>query len=260
MAQRITPRATKTTSSSRPLPQKSPDSSRYGGGISTELTGPNVYRFVDHEKPTLFVDDADTLFRRKSDLAHIFNASWTRGTKIPRQVNGVTVWFDPFCPKAIGLVGLDMPRTLASRSIIIKLWPKKANEKVESFFHADDAEFGILRRKLARWSADHAVALKDARPLLPANFNNRAAANWRLLLAIAELAGEPFPKDARNAAERYVPQAELVKAAAGGLPGNLRRRPQGDHVGRSRRLANQRPDRCLGRIQAWQRHYPAAGR
>ena len=34
MAQRITPRATKTTSSSRRLPQKSPDSSRYGGGIS----------------------------------------------------------------------------------------------------------------------------------------------------------------------------------------------------------------------------------
>jgi hypothetical protein len=33
MAQRITPRATKTTSSSHRLPQKSPDSSRYGGGI-----------------------------------------------------------------------------------------------------------------------------------------------------------------------------------------------------------------------------------
>jgi hypothetical protein len=36
MAQRITPRATKTTSSSRRLPQKSPDSSRYGGGISDD--------------------------------------------------------------------------------------------------------------------------------------------------------------------------------------------------------------------------------
>src|ERR1700674_5642699 len=38
MAQRITPRATKTTSSSRRLPQKSPDSSRYGGGIRRSLT------------------------------------------------------------------------------------------------------------------------------------------------------------------------------------------------------------------------------
>jgi putative DNA primase/helicase len=169
---------------------------------STELTGPNVYRFVDREKPTLFVDDADDLFRRKTDLGHIFNAGWTRGTKIPRQVQGVTVWFDPFCPKAIGLVGLNMPRTLVTRGIIIKLWPKKAEEKVEDFLHIDDAEFGVLRRKLARWSADHAMALKDARPLLPAGFNNRAAANWRLLLAIAELAGGAWPEQARDAAAR----------------------------------------------------------
>src|SRR4029077_8780561 len=37
MAQRITPRATKTTSSYHRLPQKSPDSSRYGGGITACL-------------------------------------------------------------------------------------------------------------------------------------------------------------------------------------------------------------------------------
>jgi PRC-barrel domain len=43
MAQRITPRATKTTSSSRRLPQKSPDSSRYGGGISSNVIGLEVY-------------------------------------------------------------------------------------------------------------------------------------------------------------------------------------------------------------------------
>jgi hypothetical protein len=43
-----------------------------------------IFRFIDHEKPTLIVDDADTLFQRKRDLAHIFNVAWTRGTKIPR--------------------------------------------------------------------------------------------------------------------------------------------------------------------------------
>ena len=63
-----------------------------------------IFRFIDREKPTLIVDDADTLFQRKRDLAHIFNVAWTRGAKIPRheRVNGqtVTVWFDPFCPKA----------------------------------------------------------------------------------------------------------------------------------------------------------------
>jgi hypothetical protein len=167
-----------------------------------ESTGPSIYRFVDREKPTLLVDEADDLFARKTDVKHIFNAAWTRGTKIPRQVQGVTVWFDPFCPKAVGLLGLNMPRTLAGRSIVIKLWPKKPDEKVENFSHTDDDEFGNLRRKLARWSADNALALKEAKPLLPAGFNNRAASNWRLLLAIAELAGGNWPKQARDAAER----------------------------------------------------------
>ena len=73
---------------------------------------------------------------------------------------------------------------------------------MNDFSHTDDAEFGDLRRKLARWSADNAVALKDAKPLLPAGFNNRVAANWRLLLAVAELAGGNWPKQARDAAER----------------------------------------------------------
>jgi len=60
----------------------------------------------------------------------------------------------------------------------------------------------VLRRKFARWAADHATALKDVKPVMPTGLNNRAAANWKLLLAIAELAGGPWPERAREAAER----------------------------------------------------------
>jgi hypothetical protein len=146
---------------------------------AVEATGPSIYRFVDREKPTFVLDEADDIFKPKHDIKHIFNSSWTRGTKIPRQVkiNGayLTVWFDTFCPKAIGLLGLNMPRTLVSRSIIIKAWPKRPEHKQE-FNNVDDDVFAELRRKLARWSADHAVALKDAKPLYPPNFINRPAA------------------------------------------------------------------------------------
>jgi putative DNA primase/helicase len=172
---------------------------------AVESTGPSIFRFVDREKPTLLVDEADDLFQRKADVKHIFNAGWTRGAKIARQVTiqgvSTTVWFNIFCPKAVGLLGMNMPRTLIGRSIAIKLWPKRPDEK-QSFDHEDDDEFAHLRRKLTRWSADNAVALKDAKPLLPANFNNRLAANWRLLLGIAELAGDDWPKQVRDAAER----------------------------------------------------------
>jgi hypothetical protein len=169
-----------------------------------EATGSTLFRYIDQHKPTTIIDEADDLFARKADVRHVFNAGWTRGTKIPRQEKKgdewVTVQFDPFTPKAVGLLGLNMPRTLVGRSIVITLWQKTAAQTVEDFQHIDDAAFEQLRRKLARWSADNAVALKGAKPLLPAGFSNRIAANWRLLLAIAELAD--CGEKARDAAEK----------------------------------------------------------
>jgi hypothetical protein len=183
-----------------------------------EPTGASIYRFVDHNKPTLIIDEADDLFIRKSDVKHIFNLAWVRGWTVPRQerIGGVsvTVRFDPFCPKAVGLLGMKLPRPLVGRSIVIKMWPKKPEENVENFSHTDDEEFANLRRKLARWAADHASALKDAKPLFPANFSNRLQANWRLLLGVAELAAGTWPKQARAAAERL---ARMIRKPSYGL-------------------------------------------
>ena len=165
-----------------------------------ELTGPALYRMVDRDHPTLLIDEADDLLHRKPDLKHIVNAGWSRGTKIPRVVQGVVREFDPFCAKVIALKGSAMPDTTASRSIVVDLWPKQPDEKVEVFLFADSPEFQELRRKLARWSADNATTLAEAKPALPPGFNNRLAANWRLLFAIADHAGGDWPKRARLAA------------------------------------------------------------
>ena len=174
--------------------------------LNIEPTGPTLYRYVDATKPTLAIQEADDLFTRKSDLKHIINAGWTRGPKIPRQVNigGVlhTVEFDPFTPKAIDLLGRNLPRTTRTRCIELRMRPKLKTEKVEQFNQLDDAEFAVLRRKFARFAADNAAALKDAKPIIPSDLINRDAANWWLLLAIAELAGGEWPKRAREAAER----------------------------------------------------------
>jgi putative DNA primase/helicase len=174
--------------------------------LNVEITGPNVYRFVDAHKPTMAIDEADDLFLRKSDLKHVMNAGWTRGWTIPRQVkiNGVwqTVHFDPFCAKLIALLGRNLPPQTRSRCIELRLMPRRPDEVVEEFNQFDDPEFAILRRKFARFAADNAAALKDAKPFIPSSLNNRAAANWKLLLAIAELPGGDWPKQAREAAER----------------------------------------------------------
>jgi hypothetical protein len=171
--------------------------------IAAELTGPNLFRFVDHQHPTLIVDDADRLLERKPDLVHVINVSWTRDTaKIPRQDHGVTRWFDTFCPKIISGVNVKLPKTTATRKIHIQLLPKLPHEKVEDFRHTDDDDFLALRRKLLRWTADNALTLKKARPAVPPGFNNRLRMNWALLLAIADLAGGDWPKSARRAATK----------------------------------------------------------
>jgi hypothetical protein len=170
---------------------------------AAELTGPNLYRFVDHLHPTLIIDDADLLFARKPDLVHIVNVGWTRGTKIPRQVHGVTRWFDPFCAKVIAGVSTLLPKTTKTRVITVKLLPKLSSEKIEVFNHIDDDTFLTLRRKLARFATDYAVVLKDADPAM-SGFNNRTAMNWRLLVAIADLAGGEWSKVARTAASKLV--------------------------------------------------------
>jgi putative DNA primase/helicase len=166
-----------------------------------EMTGPSLYRFVDRVHPTLIIDDADKLLPRKPDLAHVINMGWTRGTLIPRVgPYGEPIWFNPFCPKVIAGANLLLPKAAASRTIVIKLLPKLPGEKVEDFAHIDDERILTLRRKLARWSIDNAAALREAKPELPPGFNNRLAMNWRLQLAIADLAGADWPKKARAAA------------------------------------------------------------
>lgn len=172
--------------------------------LNVEMTGPSLYRFVDTVKPTLVIDEADDLFVRRSDLRHIINAGWTRRTKIPRQVsiNGIwqTVHFDPFGPKVIALIGRGLPNNLRTRCIELRLLPKRPDEKVEPFAQVDDTAFGVLRRQFARWPADNATALKAAQPDMPPDLNNRVAMNWKLLIAIADLAGGAWPQRAREAA------------------------------------------------------------
>jgi putative DNA primase/helicase len=165
--------------------------------VSVEPTGPSVYRTIDREHPTLIIDEADDLFYRKSDLRAIVNAGWSRGTKIPRQGR----WYDPFCPKILGILGkTKLPRTIASRSIILRMWPKKPDERAEDFAYADDPEFSTIRRKLARWTADNVSVIKKLKPPQPPGFNNRLSANWKLPLQIAQHARGGWPEQARRSA------------------------------------------------------------
>jgi putative DNA primase/helicase len=176
--------------------------------VGGELTGPSLFRFVDRVHPTLIIDNADRLLKRRPDLASIVEGSWTRTFKIPRIVNRETVWFDPFCPKVLSGKRLTLSDATETRTINVRLKRKLPTETVEPFSYTDDETFFTLRCKLARWANDNKKELKRARPVRPEGFDNRLGDNWRLLFAIADLAGGNYPKAARAAAIRLSHQPE----------------------------------------------------
>src|SRR6185295_13807346 len=54
------------------------------------------------------------------------------------------------------------------------------------------------------WALDNADRVRAADPEIPDGIINRAADNWRPLLAIADVAGDPWPARARGAMQRAV--------------------------------------------------------
>jgi putative DNA primase/helicase len=170
--------------------------------LSVGVSAAALYRSIEKWQPAFVIDEADTIFRQNEDLREVVNSGWTRGQGVVRcepETNEPRL-FSTFCPKAIGLKGKKLPDTTLSRAIVVELQRKLPSEKTEEFAHLDDDGLAPLRRKFARWADDNAATLGAARPVMPKGFINRVAANWRLLLAIADLAGGTWPERARKAA------------------------------------------------------------
>jgi putative DNA primase/helicase len=170
--------------------------------LTVDITGPVLFRSIEKWLPTFAIDEADRAFVDNDDLRSVINSGWTRGQGVPRcdpETNEPRV-YPTFCPKAIGMKGRSLPDTTLSRTIIVEMKRKLPSEAVEDFDHLDDAESADLRRQLARWAEDNTERLKGAQPQIPPGFHNRVRANWKLLLAIAELGGDDWKRQAWQAA------------------------------------------------------------
>ncbi len=90
----------------------------------------------------------------------------------------------------------------------IELRRRRADEPIELFRFDRTGHLDQLARKAARWALDTADCMRGADPDMPDGLVNRAADNWRPLLAIADAAGGEWPARARRA-------VQCVAAAAG---------------------------------------------
>lgn len=178
-----------------------------GGLVARPLPAANItpaglFRAVEAYRPTLLIDEADTFLADASELRGLLNAGHYRPSAVvvrpvgdDHEVRAFNVW----APVAVALIG-RLPATLEDRSIVIPMRRRRPDEEVEKLRLDRLGELEPLRRMAARWAQDHLEALRGADPAVPPGLHDRAADNWRPLLAIADAAGGEWPQRAREAA------------------------------------------------------------
>jgi hypothetical protein len=118
---------------------------------------------------------------------------------------------------AVALAGLgDLPATLMSRSVVIRMRRRAPGEHVEPFrvrLATKDAR--PLRDRLAAWMKHAAPKLAGSYPEMPPGITDRPADVWEPLIAVADAAGGDWTKRARAACTELAGAAETGEASLG---------------------------------------------
>jgi putative DNA primase/helicase len=182
-----------------------------------------IFRVVEMQQPTLLIDEADTFLSENEELRGILNSGHRQGGLVLRVVGEdfEPRAFSTYSACAIALIG-KLPGTLADRSVPIDLRRRRPDEAVEGFRFDRTRPLDQIARKAARWAMDHADQVRGADPVMPAGMFNRAADNWRPLLAIADAAGGSWPARARAAIKSLMLAGEADQSIRVTLLGDIR--------------------------------------
>ena len=157
---------------------------------------------IERHVPSLLVDEADTFVRGNEELRGILNSGHLRSAAIV--VRTTRSDFEPrtyrtWCPKVVALIG-RLSETIEDRAIMIPVKRCVSGEKPERLRFDSLNQLIPSQRRACRWAADNAARIQHSDPRIPAELGDRAADNWRYLLAIADLTGGEWPRRARVAA------------------------------------------------------------
>lgn len=164
--------------------------------LSGNLSAASIYRQIDAHEPTLLLDEADTYLPGNQAMRGILNFGHRRNSAYVFRGNDK---FSTWAPVAIAMIG-RLPATLEDRCIPVRLQRRRADEVIAPFRHDKTQDLILLYRMSVRWAADNLSILSSADPAVPDELQNRAADNWRPLLAVADAAGGKWPKLARQVA------------------------------------------------------------
>lgn len=163
-------------------------------------------------RPTFFIDEIDTKYGPKAkgdeELRGMINAGHRRGGYFLRcEMDGdrwIPVRREAYAAVAMAGIG-DLPDTILTRSVILKMRKRAPHERVEPYRQRDHMGLGhALRDELEMWANQVRADAAAIRPLLPAAITDRNADVWEPLIAVADLAGGDWPARAREAAIQLI--------------------------------------------------------
>jgi Protein of unknown function (DUF3631) len=169
---------------------------------TANVTAAAIFRVIEAHRPTLLVDEADTFLYDNDELRGVLNSGHRKGGSVLRTVGDdhEPRSFATYAPCVIALIGA-LPDTLHDRAVTVDLKRRLTSEKVEPFRPDRADHLDVLARKAVRWANDNTERIATVDPVMPDGLVNRAADNWRPLLAIADVAGGEWPERACKAAE-----------------------------------------------------------
>lgn len=181
--------------------------------ITVNISPAALVRSLDTTPPTLLLDEADTIFGKKSadnhdDLRGIINAGHQRNRPYIRW--DVATRKPEHCPTfaMAVLAGIgDLPDTIMDRAVIVRMRRRAPDERVHPFRRRRDLpELRNVGSRVAYWVESELDSLLGAEPEMPVE--DRAADTWEPLVAIADAAGGAWPKRIRTACTVMVAEAE----------------------------------------------------
>ncbi|TQM44110.1 uncharacterized protein DUF3631 [Pseudonocardia cypriaca] len=164
-----------------------------------------LFRSITPDPPTILHDEVDSIFSSTrhptpgaEELRGFYNAGFSRGEQFWRCLpSGDPAPFNTFAMAVLCSIH-DLPRTLMSRSVVVRMRRKSEATKLESLRVSKLKERSAkLRGELTKWV--RTIPADFPEPEMPVF--NRAADVWEPLIAVADHAGGEWPERARLAAK-----------------------------------------------------------
>jgi len=167
--------------------------------------------------PTVLFDEIDTVFgknaRHNEDIRALINAGYRRGMGSGRVAKKgdlfTTEEISAYCAFALAGIGIDtLPDTVLSRSIILSMRRRTANEIVEPWRERTCSEEGNeIRDRLTRWASSVKDGLRDNWPEMPQGVEDRSADVWEPIISVAKAAGCRWSEQAHVACVALVTES-----------------------------------------------------